>query len=205
MEDVQERCPVLLPAWCHHPCCRAVASLRPPGNDRSFFWASGAQMWCQDSHDGDNALILVPWVAPDPSAAVKEEDTAWTQPKGPEVLSASPSGRIHGRQPIPDKKNKEQCKLQTLIVKGVWQRQQGFPAFITTVTIIASRSPRKAGIPRCSALGRLAVGISGQEVTGGRNRGKRSRLSALGRGLEHQGDGEERPAQCAELGVGCWE
>lgn len=61
MEGVQERCRILLPAWCHHPCCRAVASLQTPGNDRSFFWASGGgvrtpimgttlSFWCHGWH-----------------------------------------------------------------------------------------------------------------------------------------------------------
>lgn len=120
-------------------------------------------------------------------------------------LRTRPWSQAHPRQKTKKQKNKVKCKLQTLLIKGVWQSQQGFPALITTATLIASWGPRKAGIPHCLALGRLAGGISAQEVTGGRNQGERSQLSALGRGLEHQGGGEEGLAQLAEPGVGCWE
>lgn len=90
-------------------------------------------------------------------------------------LGTDPWSPAHPRQ---KKKIKEKCRLQTLLIKGVWQSQQGFPAFITTATLIASRGPGKAGIPRCLALGRLAGGISAQEVTGGEEPG--GKTSALG-------------------------
>lgn len=178
MEGVQEQCRILLPAWCPHPCCRAVASLQPSGNDRSFFWAAGGGVrtpmmgttlscWCHGWH---LALQL-------------QRRRRAQHGHNQKVLGCSlhpPRDRSMVTSPSQTKKKKikEKCRLQTLLIKGVWQSQQGFPAFITTATLIASRGPGKAGIPRCLALGRLAGGISAQEVTGGEEPGEK--ISALG-------------------------